>query len=100
MMQSEQLGLMKRVFALPWRAKLKLISRLLRDRQVPWYSKLVIPAVIAYLAMPLDIIPDFIPVLGQLDDLLVIAVGTALLLKLTPKSVIAEHVAAVESQQT
>ena len=98
-MPSDQRGIMKRAFALPWRAKLKLIGRLLRDKQVPWYAKLIIPAVIAYLAMPLDIIPDFIPVLGQLDDMLVIVVGTVLLLRLTPAGAIAGHVAALEGQQ-
>jgi uncharacterized membrane protein YkvA (DUF1232 family) len=50
-----------------------LFARLLRDERVPRRQKLLLGAVVPYLALPFDVIPDFIPVLGQLDDALVVA---------------------------
>jgi uncharacterized membrane protein YkvA (DUF1232 family) len=50
-----------------------LFSRLLRDDRVPRRQKLLIAALIPYLASPIDLIPDFIPVVGQLDDALLVA---------------------------
>ena len=57
------------------KAKLRLVARLLRDSRVPLRAKLVIPALALYLAMPFDIIPDFLPVVGHLDDVVVIALA-------------------------
>ncbi len=88
--------LRKRIMALRFRAKLKFGWRVFRDPETPVVAKCVIPAVLAYLAMPLDIIPDFIPVLGQLDDLLVVALGLGLVLMMTPRQVIEEHLSALE----
>jgi uncharacterized membrane protein YkvA (DUF1232 family) len=50
-----------------------LLKRLLRDPRVPRGAKVVLALVIPYLASPIDLIPDFIPVLGQLDDAFVVA---------------------------
>jgi uncharacterized membrane protein YkvA (DUF1232 family) len=50
-----------------------LLSRLLRDNRVPRRQKLLIGAVVPYLALPFDLIPDFIPVVGQLDDAFLVA---------------------------
>ena len=61
-----------RIAALPLRAKVALMWRLFRDRRVPWWTKALLPALALYLAMPFDLIPDFIPVLGYLDDLVVL----------------------------
>ena len=88
--------LRKRIMALRFRAKLSFGWRVFRDPETPVVAKCVIPAVLAYLAMPLDIIPDFIPVLGQLDDLLVIAVGLGIVLRMTPRHVIEDHLSALE----
>jgi uncharacterized membrane protein YkvA (DUF1232 family) len=85
----------KRILALPWRAKFRLGRLLLADDRVPLRAKLVLPGVVAYLLMPLDIIPDFIPVLGQIDDLLLIAGGLWLFLRLSPADVVEEHVRAL-----
>lgn len=76
---------------LPWRQRLNLPWRLLRDPRVPRPAKAVLPALLVYLAMPIDLVPDFIPVLGQLDDLLVLALGAWLFLRLCPREVLAEH---------
>jgi len=58
-----------------------------RDPRVPWYAKLLIGLVVAYIFSPIDLIPDFIPILGYLDDLIVVPLGIALALKMTPPEV-------------
>lgn len=58
--------------------------KLFKHRDTPRAAKLVAIAVIAYAVSPIDLIPDFIPVLGQLDDLILLPLGVALAVKLTP----------------
>lgn len=82
--------------SLPLRAKISLLWRLFRDPRVPPLPRAILPVVVAYLAFPFDIIPDFIPVLGQLDDLVVVAGGLWLILRLTPRPVIERHLDAIE----
>ena len=55
-----------------------------RDRRTPWYARLTAGAVVAYAVSPIDLIPDFIPVLGQLDDLLLIPLGVLLVRWMIP----------------
>ena len=72
-----------------------------RDPRVPWYAKLLAACVVAYAFSPIDLIPDFIPVLGTLDDLVLIPLGIALSVKLIPPQVMAEcraHAAAAEGK--
>jgi uncharacterized membrane protein YkvA (DUF1232 family) len=59
--------------------------KLFRHPQTPLVVKLVAVVVIAYALSPIDLIPDFVPVLGQLDDLVLIPLGVALAARLTPK---------------
>lgn len=59
--------------------------KLARHAETPTAAKLVALAVLAYAVSPIDLIPDFIPVLGQLDDLILLPLGVALAVKLTPK---------------
>ncbi len=61
-----------------------------RDPRTPWYAKAVAAAVVAYAFSPFDLIPDFIPVVGYLDDLILVPIGIALALKLVPAPVIAD----------
>lgn len=61
-----------------------------RDPRTPWHAKLVIVIVVAYALSPIDLIPDFIPVLGYLDDLLLLPLGIFLALKLIPTAVLAD----------
>ena len=86
----------RRVLALPWRRKLALVRLLLKDRRVPTRAKVVLPALILYLALPVDLIPDFIPVVGHLDDLLLVALVTVVLLRAIPSEVIEEHIRSLE----
>jgi len=62
-----------------------------RDPRVPWYAKLLAIAVAAYALSPIDLIPDFIPVLGYLDDLVIVPLGILLVVSLIPKEIMAEH---------
>lgn len=95
---SETGRLARRVAALSLRRKARLAWRLLRDRRVPLPARALLPALVLYLAMPLDLVPDFIPVVGYLDDLLVIMGAAWLFLRLVPPSVLEEHVAALEAE--
>ena len=61
-----------------------------RDPRVPWYAKVLVACVVAYALSPIDLIPDFIPVLGYLDDLLLVPLGIALAVRLIPLTVLSE----------
>lgn len=62
-----------------------------KDSRVPWYAKLVAICVVAYAFSPIDLIPDFIPVLGYLDDLIIVPLGISFALKLIPHLIIEEN---------
>jgi len=70
-----------------------------RDRRVPWYAKAVAGAVAAYALSPIDLIPDFIPVLGYLDDLIIVPLGIMLAVKVVPPALIAEFRAEADRRQ-
>ena len=61
-----------------------------KNPRVPWYAKAFMIAILAYALSPIDLIPDFIPILGQLDDLVLVPAGIALLLRIIPKEVMEE----------
>lgn len=61
-----------------------------RDPRVPWTAKVVVAAVLAYAFSPIDLIPDFVPVLGLLDDLILVPLGIALALRLIPPDVLTD----------
>ena len=61
-----------------------------RDPRVPWYAKACAGAVAAYALSPIDLIPDFIPVVGYLDDLIIVPLGIILAVKLVPASLMEE----------
>ena len=61
-----------------------------RDPRTPWYAKLLVAGIVAYAFSPIDLIPDFVPVLGYLDDLILIPAGIALAIRLVPDSVLAD----------
>ena len=61
-----------------------------QNPKTPWYAKLLIGVVVSYALSPIDLVPDFIPVLGYLDDLILIPAGIALSIKLIPAEVINE----------
>ncbi len=57
---------------------------------VPWYAKLLAVIVVAYALSPIDLIPDFVPVLGYLDDIILIPLGISLVIRLIPKNIMDE----------
>jgi uncharacterized membrane protein YkvA (DUF1232 family) len=61
-----------------------------RDPRTPWYAKVLAGGVVAYALSPIDLIPDFIPVLGYLDDLILVPFGIALVVKMIPESVLVD----------
>ena len=61
-----------------------------RDERVPWYVKLFTACVVAYAFSPIDLIPDFIPILGFLDDIIILPIGIMFALRMIPKEVISD----------
>jgi uncharacterized membrane protein YkvA (DUF1232 family) len=61
-----------------------------QDPRTPWYARLLAICIVAYAFSPIDLIPDFIPVLGYLDDLILLPLGIALALKLIPPPVLTQ----------
>src|SRR5207244_11017311 len=91
---AEVVGLIRR---LP--TYIRLVWALLRDSRVPGQQKLILAGIGAYLVLPIDLIPDFVPVLGQLDDLAVVLLGLAHFLRGAPQAIVAEHIA-IPAQDT
>jgi uncharacterized membrane protein YkvA (DUF1232 family) len=69
----------------------RLFTGLVGDPRVPLRAKVVLGATALYLAMPIDLVPDFIPVAGQLDDAIVAAFALRYVIGTTPREVVAEH---------
>lgn len=61
-----------------------------KDTRTPWYAKILIALIIGYALSPIDLIPDFIPIIGYLDDLILIPLGIALLIRIIPKDILEE----------
>lgn len=62
-----------------------------RDPRVPWHAKVLAICVAAYALSPIDLIPDFIPVIGYLDDLIIVPAGIMLVVWMIPDEIMAEH---------
>jgi uncharacterized membrane protein YkvA (DUF1232 family) len=65
----------------------------MRDERVPTWTKFIPPAALLYVLFPVDIIPDMVAGLGQLDDLAVMLIGVKLFIELAPRDVVREHLA-------
>ncbi len=71
-----------------------------RDPRTPWYARLLVAGIVAYVLSPIDLIPDFVPILGYLDDLILVPLGIVLALRLIPRHVFEEcRVRAEEAMQ-
>jgi uncharacterized membrane protein YkvA (DUF1232 family) len=68
-----------------------LFRRLLADERIPRHSKLLLGACVGYLAMPIDLVPDFIPVAGQLDDAIVVTLALRTVLRAAGPELLVEH---------
>ena len=91
--------LIKRILRLRLKCQFRLALALARDRRIPLHVRLIPPALILYLAMPIDLIPDFIPVIGQLDDIIVVFVGVRLLLRFAPRAIVEDHISRFEGTE-
>lgn len=81
------------------RREVVVYQKVLRHPRTPWHARIVLGLAVAYLLSPIDLIPDVIPVLGQLDDLLIVPGLVTLSLKLIPPEVVAECRQAVAAQE-
>ncbi|HEY4383683.1 MAG TPA: DUF1232 domain-containing protein [Ktedonobacteraceae bacterium] len=86
-----------------WKERVRHLKRELyvlllayKDRRVPWYARIFVLCLLAYAFSPFDLIPDFIPVLGLLDDLILLPAGILLAIKLIPPVVLQESRAQAE----
>jgi uncharacterized membrane protein YkvA (DUF1232 family) len=70
-----------------------------RDPRVPWYAKVLALCVAGYALSPIDLIPDFVPVVGYLDDVILVPLGILLVVKLIPPGIMAEHRALAAAAQ-
>jgi uncharacterized membrane protein YkvA (DUF1232 family) len=70
-----------------------------KDRRVPWYAKAIAALVAAYALSPIDLIPDFVPVIGYLDDVIIVPLGIVLAVRLIPPEILFEHRKAAASWQ-
>ena len=68
-----------------------------RDPRTPWFPRVLALAIAAYALSPIDLIPDFVPVLGYLDDVIIVPLGLWLVLRLIPAEVIADSHAKAEA---
>ena len=67
--------------------KILLLIPAMRDERTPWYAKVIVILVLAYIISPIDIIPDFIPVLGLLDEAILVPIALTMVYKMIPESV-------------
>jgi uncharacterized membrane protein YkvA (DUF1232 family) len=95
------MAVIRRLFSHANRLRLRVyllaLWKLLRHRDTPRAPKVVALLVLAYALSPIDLIPDFIPVLGQLDDLILVPLGIALVVRLTPPALWQARVAEAEA---
>jgi uncharacterized membrane protein YkvA (DUF1232 family) len=94
--RSDEKKLAKRIAELPFFDKISLAGSLFRDERIPIGPRIIALALVLYIASPIDLLPDFIPVIGYFDDVLIVLVGAGLLLRSIPRYIIEEHVARYE----
>ena len=81
------------------RMRLRLLRAVWKDPRTPWYARAVLAATVGYAASPLDLIPDFIPVIGLLDDVVIVPSGFWLAKRLVPRDVWDEHWRRIQAEE-
>lgn len=74
-----------------YKQRITVLARMRNDRRLPWRARLVLFCVVGYALSPIDLIPDFIPVLGWLDDFVLLPFGIWIAFKLIPREVRFEY---------
>jgi uncharacterized membrane protein YkvA (DUF1232 family) len=69
----------------------KLVYRLMRDARIPLKSKAILGAILGYMVVPIDVVPDFIPVVGQADDVLLLSYGIRHIIEVAGTDIVLEH---------
>ena len=72
-------------------SSIRLVWKLLTDSRVPFWIRIALPLALIYVISPIDILPEFIPVMGRVDDIIAVVAGIMILLKLAPKKVVNQH---------
>jgi uncharacterized membrane protein YkvA (DUF1232 family) len=72
------------------RREVHAVALACRDPRTPWYAKVTAAIVVAFAVSPIDLVPDFIPVIGYLDDAILIPLGIALVVRMVPREVMAD----------
>ena len=85
-----------KALALRLRREVRVYARVVRDPRTPWAARVLLGAAVLYLLSPIDLVPDILPVIGQLDDLIVVPALAWAGLKMIPGNIVEEHRAAVE----
>jgi len=96
--RSDEKKLAKRIAKLPFLDKISLAGSLISDGRIPIAPRIIALVLVLYIASPIDLIPDFIPVIGYLDDILIVLVGAGLLLRSVPRHILEEHVVRYEER--
>ena len=78
--------------------QIKLVYYLVRDRDVPIYLKVLPFLGVLYVLFPIDIITDFVPVLGQIDDLMILTIGAKVFIEMAPAQVVAKYMAQMRGE--
>ena len=93
---SDEKKLARRIAKLPFLDKIALAGSIFRDERIPVAPRIIALALVLYIASPIDLIPDFIPVIGLFDDILIVLIGAGLLLRNIPDYIIEDHISRYE----
>lgn len=80
--------------------KIQLLFFAMRDQRTPWYAKAIVILALAYIISPIDLIPDFIPVIGLLDEVILIPIIYSVAMKLVPDMVKTDAVTMTDGKET
>ena len=82
---------------LRFRRELKVYQNVMRDSRTPWLARVLLAVAVAYVLSPFDLIPDFIPVLGHVDDVIIVPLLIWLSTRMVPKQVLIDARSAVDN---
>ena len=92
----EERTLIKRFSGLELGSKVRLAGNLIADGRIPIVARVALPLLVLYLALPIDFIPDFIPIIGWVDDVFLLVIGLNIVLRMTPRYVLDEQIGEIE----